>query len=307
MRNDRDQGKESLDILIADEYGSIVVNYTYDAWGNILSITGSLASTIGNINPIRYRSYYYDTETGFYYLQTRYYDPAIRRFINADGYVNANGDILGFNMYAYCGNNPVMYVDYTGEAFLSALWIGAGAKALCTYIAQCLVAYGIVAIATSPGFQDALTDACTGIANAVTDAVENVKEKVEEKIDAINAKYSKTYVVYGLMDSKGNIQYVGRTSDLDKRLNAHANSEKNKDLVLAWSTPPLKYCEARGLEQLGIIGYNTLNLAKDMNLFGRNWINGIADTNVNKFLYMKAAMNFIYNEITNEYLNSIGS
>lgn len=70
---------------------------------------------------------------------------------------------------------------------------------------------------------------------------------------------------------------------------------------------PLKYCEARGLEQLGIIGYNTLNLAKDMNLFGRNWINGIADTNVNKFLYMKAAMNFIYNEITNEYLNSIGS
>ncbi|MBQ7291205.1 MAG: RHS repeat-associated core domain-containing protein, partial [Clostridia bacterium] len=60
-------------------------------------------------------SYYYDTETGFYYLHSRYYDPAIRRFINADGYLNANGDILGFNMYAYCGNNPVSYADYTGE------------------------------------------------------------------------------------------------------------------------------------------------------------------------------------------------
>ena len=74
-----------------------------------------MASTVGAVNPIRYRSYYYDTDTGFYYLQTRYYDPAIRRFINADGYINANGDILGFNMYAYCGNNPVNCADYNGK------------------------------------------------------------------------------------------------------------------------------------------------------------------------------------------------
>jgi RHS repeat-associated protein len=80
-----------------------------------------MASTVGTINPIRYRSYYYDTETGFYYLQSRYYDPAIRRFINADGYINANGDILGFNMYAYCSNNPVMYVDYSGEIAVTTL------------------------------------------------------------------------------------------------------------------------------------------------------------------------------------------
>ena len=102
-------------IAIANTSGSIVVNYTYDAWGNILSVSGSMASTVGAANPIRYRSYYYDTDTGFYYLQSRYYDPAIRRFINADGYINANGDILGFNMYAYCGNNPVMGYDPTGK------------------------------------------------------------------------------------------------------------------------------------------------------------------------------------------------
>ena len=102
---------------IANADGGIVVNYVYDAWGNILSTTGSMASTVGAVNPIRYRSYYYDTETGFYYLQSRYYDPAIRRFINADGYVNANGDILGFNMYAYCGNNPVMGYDPTGAGW----------------------------------------------------------------------------------------------------------------------------------------------------------------------------------------------
>ena len=101
-------------VAITNFYGTVVVEYDYDAWGSGYAY-GSMASTVGAVNPIRYRSYYYDTDTGFYYLQSRYYDPTIKRFINADGYVNANGDILGFNMYAYCGNNPVMYVDYSGE------------------------------------------------------------------------------------------------------------------------------------------------------------------------------------------------
>lgn len=106
-------------IAIVNTSGNIVVEYEYDDWGDVYAY-GSMASTVGAVNPIRYRSYYYDTDTGFYYLQTRYYDPAIRRFINADGNVNANGDIIGFNMYAYCGNNPVMYSDPTGKI---AWWV----------------------------------------------------------------------------------------------------------------------------------------------------------------------------------------
>ena len=101
-------------VQIRSSYGTLLVEYTYDAWGNVLSITGSNASVLGANNPIRYRSYYYDFETGFYYLQSRYYDPVMRRFINADGYVNANGDFIGFNMYAYCGNNPMMGYDPSG-------------------------------------------------------------------------------------------------------------------------------------------------------------------------------------------------
>ena len=68
---------------------------------------------IGSMNPFRYRGYYYDTETGFYYLNSRYYDPEICRFINADhvNYLGANGDLNSFNLYAYCGNNPVIYID----------------------------------------------------------------------------------------------------------------------------------------------------------------------------------------------------
>ena len=75
-------------------------------------------ATLAAANPFRYRGYYYDTETGFYYLQSRYYDPATGRFLNADSHVNANGDLVGYNMYAYCSNNPVMNVDPSGEGLL---------------------------------------------------------------------------------------------------------------------------------------------------------------------------------------------
>ena len=105
-----------------NEAGYKVVNYTYDAWGNPYTPTyiyhsGVSAADRANVelNPFRYRGYYYDSETGYYYLQTRYYNPEWGRFLNADGYINANGDILGYNMFAYCGNNPVMYVDPFGE------------------------------------------------------------------------------------------------------------------------------------------------------------------------------------------------
>jgi len=104
-------------IAITDVSGTIVVRYTYDAWGNATSITGSLASTIGQLNPMRYRGYYYDAETGYYYLQSRYYEPAMGRFINSDDsnilFLTGN-QILGGNLFLYCYNNPVMHSDPTG-------------------------------------------------------------------------------------------------------------------------------------------------------------------------------------------------
>ena len=103
---------------IYDIDGNRVVTYNYDAWGNILSITGTKATTIGRYNPFRYRGYYYDNETGFYYLNSRYYDPSVGRFLNADGYINGNGDILGFNMFAYCSNNPVNTFDPLGQWYI---------------------------------------------------------------------------------------------------------------------------------------------------------------------------------------------
>jgi len=105
-----------------------VVEYTYGAWGDILSVTGSMADTIGQKNPLRYRGYYYDAEIGFYYVSSRYYDPEIGRFVNADGYVSTGQDINGFNMFTYCGNNPINRIDPTGTfwkeigTFFSNAW-----------------------------------------------------------------------------------------------------------------------------------------------------------------------------------------
>ena len=101
---------------IYDDEGTCLVTYTYDAWGNVtVSYSNGGASTAARYNPFRYRGYYYDTETSLYYLNSRYYDPNVGRFLNADGSVNANGDLLGFNMFAYCSNNPVSYIDYCGS------------------------------------------------------------------------------------------------------------------------------------------------------------------------------------------------
>ena len=100
---------------IYDDEGTCLVTYTYDAWGNVtVSYSNGGASTAARYNPFRYRGYYYDIETGFYYLNSRYYDSNAGRFLNADIYINANGDLIGFNMFAYCGNNPVMGYDPSG-------------------------------------------------------------------------------------------------------------------------------------------------------------------------------------------------
>ena len=108
-------------VAILDECGCTRGTYEYDAWGKIIWQGGSELLTI---NPFRYRGYYYDTETGLYYLNSRYYDPETGRFISPDGLKYLEPETCnGLNLYAYCGNNPVMFVDPTGHVIWSALLI----------------------------------------------------------------------------------------------------------------------------------------------------------------------------------------
>ena len=99
---------------ILNSSGVQVVYYTYDAWGRLLTTTGTLKDTLGLHNPLRYRGYVYDRETGLYYVQSRYYNPTIGRWINADSQLST-GDLTGLNLFAYCGNNPIIRVDYNGQ------------------------------------------------------------------------------------------------------------------------------------------------------------------------------------------------
>ncbi len=96
-------------VALTNSNGALKVSYTYDAWGRLLDTAGALESTLGKVNPLRYRGYVYDEETGLYYLGSRYYDPGVGRFICADdvSLLGANGTFTSLNLFAYCLNNPV--------------------------------------------------------------------------------------------------------------------------------------------------------------------------------------------------------
>ena len=112
---------------ILNQSGNVLVSYAYDAWGNPSEPTGSAANKLGKYNPLRYRGYVYDAESGLYYVTSRYYYPEVGRFINADttGVLEISSDLYDKNLYAYCDNNPVMRSDYDGEAWQLALTGGA--------------------------------------------------------------------------------------------------------------------------------------------------------------------------------------
>ncbi|MBR0577466.1 RHS repeat-associated core domain-containing protein, partial [Proteiniclasticum sp. BAD-10] len=113
-------------IGLLDRTGALVVRYTYDTWGKPLTVEGTLAETLGQKNPYRYRGYSYDGETGLYYVGARYYDPVITRWLSPEPNVYEGGfdegaGLLAPNVYAYCANNPVILYDPSGEALMLAL------------------------------------------------------------------------------------------------------------------------------------------------------------------------------------------
>ncbi len=128
-------------VAILDTHGDVMASYVYDAWGNHriyntagLDITENIEYTnhVGRVNPFRYRGYFYDNRMGLYYLKSRYYDPVFRRFVSADDLSYLDPDTVnGLNLYAYCGNNPVMRVDPNGNfAFLALAGVVFGISAL---------------------------------------------------------------------------------------------------------------------------------------------------------------------------------
>ena len=137
---------------IIDKAGNLVVEYKYDAWGRSISITGSLADTLGKRNPFRYRGYVYDEEAKFFYLRSRYYNPAVGRFVNADARLDSRG--FGANLFGYCAGNPVVRADDGGFAWYNDV----------------LNAIGNAASDAWDWTTNAATDAWSWTTNAATDA-----------------------------------------------------------------------------------------------------------------------------------------
>ena len=213
-------------IGILDSNLNQVVSYEYDSWGNTISIKDAngnnitSSSNIGIINPYRYRSYRYDTETGLYYLNSRYYNPEWGRFINADNLVSTGQGLLSHNMYAYCNNNPIMNADPNGHLALISFIIGVVATAIITAttvainnnIQQQKAQQEIARVQSKsniPDCTDELNNTLKTNANNVRNATKNMNTLNKLKYIAQNTKTNSKYDLKRTPEWNKTISYNG--------------------------------------------------------------------------------------------------
>ena len=189
-------------VKLIDGSGNAVIQYTYDSWGKLLSTTGSLAETFGTEQPFRYRGYVYDEETGFYYLQSRYYNPEVGCFISADVYLSTGQGVIGHNAYAYCGNNPIIRLDSTGN-----FW-----DTIFDIVSLCLSVAEVIANPTDPwawaglaGDVIDLVPFVTGIGEVtrIVKTTAKAVDKADDVIDAAKAIYKAADATSDLRKSTG--------------------------------------------------------------------------------------------------------
>ncbi len=307
-------------IGITDASGNPIAYYHYDEWGSLLSIETAeegniLQLNIAEINPIRYRGYYYDMETEYYYLQSRYYDTGIGRFINADVVLNAgrtDGWIMN-NIYIYCDNNPINNCDYTGASktmfidtslitLLSGAlsWIMAGIATSVTSIktaiatSWCIPVCVAAVLIAAAGITYVLTKAISLMISA-TKVIKAVKKQI--KSESLNNNL-KDYTVYVIVRKYTvDVVYVGITKNYSTRKSTHTGGKNPRFPKSSYTMMPiasgLTYKQARALEQTIITAY-TLDTLDNM-------INSISIKRWQFFLREFAQMqNLILSWIENE-------
>ena len=227
-------------IGLLDKDGKVVVRYTYDSWGQVVKIEGTLKDKVGARNPFRYKGYYYDVETGLYYCRSRYYDPAIRRFISADDtqVLRDNLDMLGEkNLYTYCDDNPITRVDGDGQCWNIVVGAVIGA-------AMNVLAGGIAAAVT--GQEYTVTDMIVaGFAGAVAGGLGSIEKPAVLKIigaiggGVISAVYAGVYSYKrgdSVLATVGNASTAFLTTVFISNLTGFADSSEfcEKSIAIAW-------------------------------------------------------------------------
>lgn len=245
-----------------------IITYEYDSWGKLISIKDEQGNditndtnSIGYKNPYRYRGYRYDNETDLYYLQSRYYDPEIGRFISADDLLATSCGVLEHNMYVYCNNNPINQMDSSGDISIAIVGLVIGIAAL---------VISSFNNSSNTGVVSSLVEGVGSVASSVTSGVKNAVSTVKAKTRKKRDKNKRENMIYTL-SKNGKVIYVGRTNDDKKTQRRHENNPYRADLHFDVIRENLNWWEARGLEQYYIMYYNTLNKANPAN----NQINGV--------------------------------
>lgn len=268
---------------IIDAENNLIASYTYDSWGNIISIKGGNGlditeeNHIALKNPFRYRSYYYDSDTKLYYLNSRYYNPKWGRFINADGIINAECRMNGYNLYTYVLNNPIKYADKSGK-----LAIGIGAAIASASGEELIKAALIVAIGLASGMT--AKEVIKSISMVTTSNGGRKNKKDDDDDDKVQ-----NCAVYALYDTKTDTAvYVGRTNDLERRKKEHQKNVHRQKYEMVTLKNNLTYEESRDKEQYYIEIFRTLNSGKE----GCNKRNGIrkGTPRYSEYLYKEAGI-----------------
>ena len=277
-------------IKLIDSNGNVVVKYGYDAWGKLLYVKDdngnavTSATHVGNLNSFRYRGYCADSETGFYYLQTRYYDPELGRFMNADRaeiLTAFGGTLQEKNLFAYCNNDPVNFCDPIGcftasiaislslitklSALLSGIIAGIktsiisikAAIATSWFIIICIAATAIAII----GIVYTVNRVMAVWASALN-VIASVKACIKKGgVDPKTLKNDTVYVIVPIRTD--DVIYAGRTKNFTSRMNQHKRRFPDKTHDKLAVATGLSLSEARAMEQTIITAY-TLDTLKNM-------------------------------------------
>lgn len=300
---------------IYDTKGNLLARYIYDTWGDTLSVTDASGKAItdplhiANINPIRYRGYYYDAETGLYYLQSRYYDTTTRRFLNADEILGTNAG-AAYNLFAYCGNNPVNMSDPTGHwPKLSKVLAVVAAAAVAVAAVAVIVATGgaaapAVAIAGGGFISAGVAGTAASVATAAlaTAGVSAAAAAVVSVVERTNyqdpIRNQSVYVMRNKITNE--VQYIGRTNNPTRRQKEHERDPSKDNLgPLEVKFSGLTKFEARVMEQMLISAYSMENLLNARREIAKGNINGLTGK-------IENIINIFGGAVEDEFLNLMG-
>ena len=197
-------------VKIVNKEGKEYVKYEYDAWGKIINQSGE--TILRDLNPLRYRVYVYDRETGLYYLQSRYYDPVTGRFLNADAYCDTGKSVLSTNMFAYCENNPICRSDANGKNWISIIQTIVIVAAYNMRVTLMMYAYSAIGARFNNNIS--LNDWWNPIGQALKSRLKSSKT-VKDRINTYISKVSKKKTTYSKKESIKFSYSSKTTADLD--------------------------------------------------------------------------------------------